>query len=179
MARESEQTSKVLYEGKYLRLKDQASWEYVERTNCGGVVVIAAMTDEKKVLFVEQYRVPQGKNVIEMPAGLVGDVDDQNETLETAARRELLEETGYDAEKFERLIEGPVSSGLTSEQLSFYLASDLTKKSDGGGDDTESIVVHEIPLAEAEEWIFKKQREGLVVDPKVFVGLYFLQGKGC
>jgi len=166
---------KILYEGNYLRLKSKDSWEYVERTNCRGVVVIVAMTPEGKVLFVEQYRTPQGKNVIEMPAGLAGDLSDQDEPLETAARRELLEETGYEAEKFDFLIEGPVASGLTSERLAFCLASGLQKKGDGGGDHTESIKVHEIPLKDAENWIFNKEKEGLSVDPKVFVGLYFLR----
>lgn len=167
---------KVLYEGKFLKLFYHQGWEFVKRNDCTGIAVIAAMTDAKKMIFVEQYRVPLGQNVVELPAGLAGDTKSvRKETLAAAAKRELLEETGYRAGKIERMIEGPISSGMSSQQITFFRASKLKKISKGGGDETENILVHEIPLPRVEAWLKKMQRAGKLIDPKVFVGLYFLQ----
>jgi len=70
----------------------------VERVNARAVVVIVPLTAERRLLFVEQYRAPVGRKVIEFPAGLVGDEPGrEQEDLIEAARRELLEETGYRA----------------------------------------------------------------------------------
>ncbi len=166
----------ILYEGKYLRLLREDNWEFVKRRNCTGIVVIVAMTHDHKVLFVEQFRRPVEASVIEFPAGLVNDQETpQKETLEEAARRELLEETGYEAQELMPLVEGPVSSGLSSEVITFFQALDIVKKHEGGGDDTESIVVHEVPLKEADLWLYEMQRKGYLVDPKVYAGLYFLK----
>ena len=66
-------TRKVLAETRYLRLVDDDGWTFVERANARAVVVIVPLTAERRLLFVEQYRVPLGRNVIEFPAGLVGD----------------------------------------------------------------------------------------------------------
>lgn len=166
----------ILHKGKYLNLHSENEWEYVERTNCSGIVVIVPMTKEGKVILVEQFRRPVEAQVIEWPAGLVNDKEShQRETLEAAARRELLEETGYHAEHLSFLVSGPVSSGLSSEIISFYQALDVVKKGPGGGDATESIKVHEVPLKEADIWLYEMERKGFLVDPKVFVGLYFLK----
>ena len=91
-------TTESLYEGHYLRLKKRGNWEYAERTHAGSAVIIIAVTPEENLLFVEQYRVPMNANTIEMPAGLVGD-QDENDTFESAAVRELLEETGWQADE--------------------------------------------------------------------------------
>jgi len=81
-----------------------------------------------------------------MAGGLVNDKTSHDpETLEAAARRELLEETGYHAEHLSLLVGGPVSSGLSSEIISFYQALDVSKKVPRRGDATESIRVHEVP----------------------------------
>ncbi len=167
----------IMAEGKFLRLCREGRWEWVERVNCTGVVMILAMTPENKVLLVEQYRVPAKKFVIEFPAGLVSDNGEQ-ESLETAARRELLEETGYEAEKMIFLSEGPPSAGMSPEVISIFLATGLKKTGEGGGDHTESILVHEIPLAAVEAWLKEEQGKGKWVDPKVYAGLYLLRGRG-
>ena len=52
--------------------------------------------------------------------------------------------------------------------------SQIEKKGPGGGDSTESIKVHEIPLGEVDDWLEKIKEKGILVDPKVFAGLYFL-----
>jgi len=97
------------------------------------------------------------------------------ETLEAAARRELLEETGYEAGHLTLLAGGPVSSGLSSEIITFYQALDVVKKGLGGGDATESIKVHEVPLKEVDLWLYEMEKKGFLVDPKIYVGLYFLK----
>ncbi len=166
----------ILFKGKYLDLVCEDSWEYVRRTNCSGIVVIVPMTSDEKVIFVEQFRRPVKAQVIEWPAGLVNDKTSHDaETLETAARRELLEETGYQAQHLSLLTEGPVSSGLSAEIITFYQALDVVKVAPGGGDETESIKVHEVPLREADLWLYEMEKKGLLVDPKVYVGLYFLK----
>jgi len=87
---------KILFEGKYRRLVCRDGWEYVERVQCGGVVVIIPVTGKGQVVLTEQYRIPLGKNVIEFPAGLRGDeAHNRDESLEDGAKRELLEETGF------------------------------------------------------------------------------------
>src|SRR4051812_22417920 len=89
---------KTLCDGKHIRLVQKGKWEFVERKKVSGIVGIVAVTDDGKLILVEQFRPPVNKRVIEIPAGLAGDVAGrEEESLETAARRELLEETGYEA----------------------------------------------------------------------------------
>lgn len=166
----------ILYQGKYLHLIREGNWEYVKRINCSGVVAIAAMTPDNKIILVEQFRRPVEAQVIELPAGLVNDKTPHDpETMEAAARRELFEETGYEAGHLELLVEGPVSSGLSAEVVAFYRARDVVKKGQGGGDASESIAVHEVPLKEVELWLYEMEKKGRLVDPKVYAGLYFLK----
>lgn len=163
-----------LHEGDYLRLLRRGHWEYVERTNSHGVAVIVAVTGAGELLLVEQYREPVARRVIELPAGLVGDVG-ENETLLEAARRELLEETGYAAGEIEIACSGPVSAGLSNEVTTFCIARGLERAGPGGGDATEDITVHAIPLIEADTWL--RTRPGdIAVDPKIYTGLYLLHG---
>lgn len=168
----------LLHEGRFLRFLRKGRWEYVERTNCDIAVVIIAMTDEGHVIFTEQYRVPMNARVIELPAGLAGDsAEFHGESLQIAAARELREETGYAAERFDILAEGPISPGLSTERIALVRATGLRKVGKGGGDETENIVVHEVLLGEVEEWLDQRRAEGILVDPKLFSGLYFL-GRG-
>ncbi len=168
--------SESLYKGKYIELLRNDRWEYVRRVNASGVVVIVPVTKNSEVIFVEQYRKALDARVIEWPAGLVGDKDEfKNEKREVAAERELLEETGFQAETIKFLVDGPVSSGMSSETISFYLAEKCVKKSVGGGDDTEDIQTYVIPLRNVDEWLQSKIKEGFMMDPKIYVGLYFLK----
>lgn len=167
----------LLYEGRFIRLLAKDGWEYVERTNCTGIAGIIAVTNDRKIIFIEQYRMPVGKLAIEFPAGLVNDTTKQNEHMITAAKRELFEETGYRASKWIEIIEGPISSGLTSEAITFFLATGLKKVAKGGGDESEAITVYEIPLSKAEKWLSDMKRRGRAVDPKVYAGLYFAKEK--
>ncbi len=162
------------YEGKFLRVKQKNGWEYVERTNARGIVAVLAITKENKVLLIEQFRPPLGKVVVEIPAGLVGDIQgEEHESFAIAAQRELLEETGYHAEAMDYLTDGPASAGLSTEMITFFRASGLTKVAAGGGEASEKITVHEVPLSELESWIARKRQDGCVVDYKVYAALYF------
>lgn len=166
----------TLYEGRWLSLRKRGRWEYAERNNPGGAVIILAVTPEDKVLFVEQYRVSILQNTIEMPAGLVGDEagrHDENALL--AAQRELEEETGYRCKRVEFVHEGPSSSGMSTEMIAFVRAWDLEKVGPGGGDESENIVVHEVPRKEAGAWLFSRAAEGYSIDPKLFAGLWFIE----
>jgi len=166
----------VLYQGKWLSLRRRGRWEYVERTNAGGAVIIVAVTPDERVLFVEQYRVPIRQYTIEMPAGLVGDLDgQQDENALAAAQRELEEETGWRCARMAFIHAGPSSSGMSTEDIAFVRAFDLVKVGPGGGGETEDIVVHEVPLREAGDWLFARAREGYSIDPKLFAGLWFLE----
>jgi ADP-ribose pyrophosphatase len=166
--------TEVLFNGRWLRLLRRGRWEFAERANPGGGVIIVAVTPEDRVLFVEQWREAVRSKTIEMPAGLVGDLGDANESALVAATRELTEETGYRAGRVELLMAGPSSAGMSNEVIAFVRAYDLTREHAGGGDPTENISVHEIPRTEAPAWLLRKSREGYSIDPKLFAGLYFL-----
>jgi ADP-ribose pyrophosphatase len=168
-------TKTVLYTGKFLSLIKEGRWEYADRVNATGAAIILAVTDDGKVLLVEQYRIPVHTRTIEMPAGIIGDeAEHSKETNAEAARRELREETGYDAEQIEVLTTGPSSSGLTSELVTLFRATGLRKVSAGGGIGHEEIIVHQVPLSEIHAWLEAKVQAGLLIEPKVYAGLYFL-----
>jgi ADP-ribose pyrophosphatase len=170
----------VLAEGKYLRLLNEEGWEYVVRPHSTGVVVIVAVTEGRKLVLVEQYRRAVHSRVIELPAGLVGDsAAVRDEPLANAARRELIEETGYEAEEMIELGEGPIAVGVTSEVVTFFHARGLRRVGPGGGDATEDIVVHEVALdgGGLRGWLADQRSGGLMVDPKLFAGLYLIGEK--
>ena len=164
----------TVFEGKWLRMKKRGRWEYAERTNKDGMaVIIVAVTPEAKLLFVEQFRVPVDCRTIEMPAGLVGD-NDEGESLELAAERELLEETGWQAARIDVLMAGPTSSGMSNERVAFVRATGLRRIHEGGGDSSEEIIVHEVPLDEAPRWLSQKMADGYALDAKLWAGLWFV-----
>lgn len=131
------------------------------------IVAIVAVTEEGKVLLAEQFRAPVEKNVIEFPGGKT----DLDEPLEQTAKRELLEETGYQARSIKFLAQGPIHAGKSPALIAFFLASGLRKISDG----EDRITLHEIPLKEIESWLKQKERENSWIDPGIYAGLYFLK----
>ena len=167
---------RINYEGRFLRFVTKGRWEYVERHNCSAIVLILAVTKEDELIFVEQYRPPVNKRVIEFPAGLVNDEFlFRKESLYQAASRELEEETGYRAQKFIKILKGPVSPGLTSDQITMLKAVGLKKISNGGGVGVEDIRVHKVPLKKVENWLKRMNKKGYFIEPKIYAGLYFLQ----
>ena len=169
-------TPELLYQGDWLRLVKRGHWESCERTHGkdGLAVLVIAVTPDDHVLFVEQFRVPLGARTIEMPAGLVGD-DDASDTLESAARRELIEETGWEAGRIDVLLTGPTSSGMSNERIAFARARDLRKVGEGGGVDNEDITVHSVPRAQAPAWLMQKYAEGYELDLKLWAGLWMIE----
>jgi len=181
---------KIIAKGQFMRFVMKGDWEYFERNNCSAIVIILAMTDDQKVIFVEQYRPPVNKNVIEFPAGLVNDHEPckvkegkkstlvykkrPKESIALAAKRELFEETGYKAKRVVKLLDGPVSGGACADIVTIVHAQDIKKVGDGGGDFLESIIIHEVPLNEVEPWLSKMKRKGCLIEPKIYTGLYFL-----
>ncbi len=167
----------ILNSGKYLRLVIKDGWEYVERVNCSGAVIIVAGTDDNKLILVEQFRRPVQKFTIGFPAGLVGDDRGQRgESVVAAAKRELIEETGYSAARIKVLFKGPVSSGMCRDMVTIVHAEGLKKVGSGGGiDDHEQIKVHEVPLKGIDAWLKAQVKKGRLVGPNIFAGLYFLE----
>lgn len=169
----------VLGEGRFLRFLSDAGWEYVERVNASGVAVVVAVTPAGELLLVEQYRRAVRRKVIELPAGLCGDLaGHEAEPLERGARRELEEETGWRARGMTRLVEGPTSAGMSCETIVLFRATDLEKVGEGGGDEHEEIAVHAVPLAEVPAFLDARVAEGMLVDPKVYAGLWFAGAPG-
>lgn len=171
--------TKKLFEGDYLRLLSNRGWEYVERLTGKHVVYIIPVTKnslgEAELVFIREYRIPLDNYVIGFPAGLVGDVS-ENEDIREAAMRELEEETGYKAGQLTHLMSGPSSSGLSTEQIHFFLATDLDKVGEGGGDETENIDTINIPLHEAEEQLTDLARHNQhEIDIKSYIGLYWVK----
>lgn len=172
---DSDAPVETLYAGRWLTLRQRGHWEFVERNNPEGAAIIVAVTPDDRILFVEQYRVPIQCLTIEMPAGLVGDAGHtDDDSVAAAARRELIEETGYDCARVVALHSGPSSSGMSTEMMHFVRALDLRKVGPGGGDGTENIVVHEVPRSEAGAWLRAMAAKGYSIDPKLFAGLWFL-----
>lgn len=155
------------WQGKWLAVKRQGKWEYVTRARGIRAVVILAV-DQGEVLLVDQYRVPLGRRCIELPAGLVGD-DHEGDTPETAAARELAEETGYAADRIEALGEFHSSPGMVTEGFTLVRATGLRRIGEGGGVDGEDIIVHRVPLAQVPAFVAAKRAEGLAVDVKVLL----------
>jgi ADP-ribose pyrophosphatase len=168
-----EKTQRILGHGRYLTLIDEEGWEYVIRPHVTGVVVIVAVTDDRKLVLVEQRRVAVHRSVVELPAGLVGDLDGQgSESLLEAAARELEEETGFRAREMVALAEGPIAVGVSNEVITFVEARGLTRVGPGGGDESEDITVREVPLGELRRFLAERAAAGLAVDTKIYAGLF-------
>jgi len=163
------------FHGRYLKLIERDGWEFASRSNASCVVVLVAVTADEELILVEQYRKPVEARVIELPAGLVGDHADPDEPVLLAAARELDEETGYAAAQLEVLMTCPSSAGMSDEMLSFVLAKGLTRVGPGGGDDSEDIEVHIVPLTDVNAWLTLQLSAGKPLDPKIYAALYWLE----
>jgi len=161
--------ARVLYRGRHLSLRKKGSWEFVERRGRAEGVMIVAVTSQRKLLLVEELRPPVGRSVISLPAGLVGD-EGKREKPKEAARRELREETGHEAAALEYLGTGPTSPGLASEIVSFFRARGVRRV--GAPSLEEGIRLHAVPLRSVREWTRKRSRNGALVHPLLWAGLY-------
>ena len=157
----------VVWEGRFIAAKRRGKWEYVSRTRGVSAAVILAV-HEGHVILVEQYRVPLGRNCLELPAGLIGD-EEEGEEAESAAIRELEEETGYRAERMVDLGRFHASPGMSSEGFTLLRAQGLSRTGEGGGVEGEDIIVHRVPVGEVAGFVAAKRSQGCAVDVKMLL----------
>ena len=167
---DSDAPVETVWQGKFITAKKQGRWEYVSRARGIRAAVIVAVDDEGHLLLVEQYRVPLGRNCLELPAGLIGDGGD-DEADEIAAARELEEETGYRAERIESLGEFFSSPGMVSESFTLVRAHGLARVGAGGGVDGENIIVHRVKLSDVPAYIADRRAQGMAIDVKLLLVL--------
>jgi len=133
----------------------------------GGSAVMLAVDERGRVLLVRQYRLPARASLWELPAGRL----DEGETPLKAARRELLEETGYRARTWKKLVSFYASPGYVSEKLTIFVATGLT-----GGQarpmEDERIECRWFTQRELRAWI----RAGKLRDAKTLIGVLLWRG---
>ncbi len=161
-------SSEKIYNGKVINFRvdtvklpngDTAKRELVEHP--GGVGIVA-VDDGGCLLLVEQFRKPYDKMILEIPAGKM----ERGENPEICGRRELEEETGYAAQRFEFLGECYPSVGYTDEIIRIFLATDL-KKTEQHPDEDEFLNVVRIPL----EDMYRRVMNNEIADAKTVIGV--------
>lgn len=170
-------SSKTVYQGKVFWVTSDQVVEpggiHVHRdvVRHNGSVVILAIDDRKNpddpdILLIRQYRHAAGQFLLEIPAGRI----EPGEKLLPAAKRELLEETGYRARKWTRLVQYYASPGFVAESMDILLAEDLVHApGEGTPDEDEHIEVHPTPLSEA----VRLALTGKLHDGKSLIGVLF------
>lgn len=132
-------------------------------------VVILAVTDDKKLVFVEQFRRPAGQDLLELPAGGM----DPEEAPLAAAQRELSEETGITATQWTRLFGGYAAPGFCDEFLHIYLAEELSYGA-SHPDEDEYVEIHYFTLDEVEQ----KIKDGSIQDLKTIAAVFYVKAMG-
>ncbi|HVM22644.1 MAG TPA: NUDIX hydrolase [Sphingomicrobium sp.] len=163
--------TEVMWEGKYIRAMKRGQWEFVSRTNDIQAVVILAEYDGK-VILIEQPRIGPGRRCLELPAGLVGD-EDADATVESTAVKELEEETGFTADRIERLGDFYASPGMLSESFTLVRAHGVRRVGEGGGDENEDIRVHLVARQEIPAFAAQMRERGFGIDVKLLMFMHF------
>jgi len=131
-----------------------------------GAVTILPLVDDRHVCLIRNYRMAVGRSLIELPAGTL----EAGEEPATTARRELIEETGYRAERMDHLHSFFLSPGILDERMHLYAARQLTPgpAAREPGEEIENLVV---------SWdeALAMVRGGQIEDAKTIVGLLFFQ----
>jgi len=165
---EKELSSRLVYEGGFIRLyRDEVRLpdgrktfrEYIRHP---GAVMMVPMLDDRNVVLVRQYRYPLRRHFIEIPAGKI----DPGETPLETAQRELREECGYVAARWQHLRTIHPCIGYSDERIELYLARDLEHVGHAP-DDGEFLEVIVLPLVEALAWV----RDGRITEVKAVIGL--------
>ncbi|MCK4911791.1 MAG: NUDIX hydrolase [Thermodesulfovibrionales bacterium] len=144
-------------------------WEAVERVAAESVVLVVPVTAAGDLILIKQYRPALDRLVVELPAGLV----DKGESPEKAARRELIEETGYSCAKLVPIITAAMSSGIHCEPWHVFLASGSTEASVSERkthlpDESEDIETLTVPLASYRDALERLSGDGLLVDIRIY-----------
>lgn len=166
--------SEEIFTGRVIRLQvDQvelpngktSSREIVKHP---GAVAILPLTDDGKIVMVEQFRKPLERMLVEIPAGKL----EKGEKPAETARRELEEETGYESKELEWLISFYTSPGFADELVHLYIAKGLSKKETAAAlDEDEFVNLVELSLDEAITYI----REQKIYDAKTAYAVQYLQ----
>jgi ADP-ribose pyrophosphatase len=163
--------AELMWEGKFIRALRRGKWEYASRARDIRAVVILAEHDGKLIL-VDQPRVGPDCRCVELPAGLVGDID-PDATIEATAIKELEEETGFTAERVERLGDFYSSPGMLAEAFTLVRVHGVRRIGEGGGDDNEDINVHLVARADIPNFLEQKRAEGFGMDVKLLLLLNY------
>ena len=131
-----------------------------------GAVMMVPLLDEHTVILVRQFRYPLDRHFIEIPAGKM----EPGEAPLATAKRELVEETGYEAASWKRLATLHPCIGYSDEKIELYLASDLHHVG-SGLDDGEFLEVLPTPIDQALEWVM----QGKITEVKAIIGLMWLE----
>jgi ADP-ribose pyrophosphatase len=163
---------RTVWSGQFLRMEvdDHAHgiWEYARRQRNITAAVILPITDDDEVVLVEQYRIPLHAPCIELPAGLVGD-ETEGEAPHASAARELEEETGFRAHRWQHVGEFASSPGMVGETFHFYIARTLESIGPGGGVDGEGIIVHVVPRAGLNDFLTTARARGCCIDTRLLM----------
>lgn len=168
-------STETIYQGKVIQLQlDEvrlpngkiASREIVRHP---GAVAVMAITPENKMIFVRQFRKPLDKTILEIPAGKLEKAEDPLD----CAKRELLEETGYQAEQMNFVHKFYTSPGFADELLFIYEGVNLTAGA-AKPDEDEFVDLVELTLDEA----FERMETGEIIDAKTILAVYYWQNKG-
>jgi len=170
--RETQVASALMHQGKFLTLKQDivrlpdgrnASREYLIHP---GAVMMIPLFDDGTVLMERQFRYPVGKVMIEFPAGKL----DPQEGALTCGKRELREETGYTAERWDYLTRIHPVISYSTEFIDIYLARDL-KQGVAMLDEGEFLETFITPAGQLIDWV----REGKISDVKTIIGTFWLE----
>jgi 8-oxo-dGTP pyrophosphatase MutT (NUDIX family) len=173
----------TVFEGEYLKFvrkhfktdRGEGIWETIERKNIynKGAVVIVALTKERELILERNWRAPLESFVIQFPAGLI---DKEGESEEEVARRELLEETGYKAQKLIPVIPVPLCPALIPTRATHFFAPEVEFIGKESEEITEEIEVLKVPVERVDDFLLNLPKE-TELDLRVPGILWILQRK--
>lgn len=163
--------SSLIYDGKIIKVEKKliklpdnrtVEWEYVDHPAAVGIIAV----HEDNILLVKQYRLGADKELLEIPAGLI----EKDEDPLVCAMRELREETGYQASKFEFLGTYYLSPGYSNEVIHLFFATDLVSNP-LPQDEDEFIHLTMLPVSELYDFINPQKKISISIDAKTALAI--------